>query len=451
MGRKVLVIGSGGREFMLVWKLAQSPQVSKIYCAPGNAGMEQWAELVNIKANNIEGLKKFAIENQIDLTVVGPEDPLCAGIVDEFQAVGLNIFGPSKLAAQLEGSKAFAKGMMTLCKIQTADFEIFDSYEKALAHIEKTGAPIVVKADGLAAGKGVYPCNTIEEAKAALKEIMVDKKYGSAGDKVVVEEFLDGEEASFLVFSDGINAIHLASSQDHKPVFETEKDRDRWISHGGDSQHRSSKVGPNTGGMGAYSPAPIVTPAVYDQVMNEIIFPLIKGMSEEGISFKGVLYAGLMIKEGKARVLEFNVRFGDPEAQPLLMRCKTDIFPIMMRIATGGLIEAMELEWDNRPAVCVVMASGGYPGDYKKDHEIFGLKEVADTHDILVVHAGTAKKDGKWVTNGGRVLGVTALGGDLGIAVGKAYMVIMRINWKGDYYRSDIAKRAFLKIFNKSY
>ncbi|MBN1326264.1 phosphoribosylamine--glycine ligase [Candidatus Falkowbacteria bacterium] len=438
---KVLVVGGGGREFMLVWKFAQSPQVSKVYCAPGNAGMQQWAELVNIKANDIEGLKQFAIENQINLTVVGPEEPLCMGIVDEFQAAGLTICGPTKNAAQLEGSKAFANGMMTLCKVPTADFRVFEDYKKALAYIEETGVPIVIKADGLAAGKGVYPCQTIEEAKAALKEIMIEKKYGSAGDKVVIEEFLDGEEASFLVFSDGVNVVPLASSQDHKPVFESEEDRDIWIKHGGDPAYKDSKTGPNTGGMGAYSPAPIVTPEVHDQVMNEIILPLIKGMSDEGMPFKGVLYAGLMIKEGKAKVLEFNVRFGDPEAQPLLMRCKTDIFPIMMQIASGGLIEGMELEWDERPAVCVVMASGGYPGEYKKGYEIFGLGEIPDM-SILVVHAGTAKKDGKWVTNGGRVLGITTLGKNIEAAIAKIYAIIQMINWKNDYYRFDIGAKA---------
>jgi phosphoribosylamine--glycine ligase len=419
---KVLVVGGGGREHALIWKIAQSPKVSKIYCAPGNAGISAQAAIVPIKANDLNGLLEFALKEKIDLTVVGPEDPLARGIVDLFESKGLSIFGPSQKAAEIEGSKAFAKEMMKKYSIPSASFEIFEGREEAMAYVRRNGAPVVVKADGLAAGKGVIICKTIEEAIRSVDQIMVEKVFGEAGNRVVIEEYLAGEEASYIAFTDGKTILPLASSQDHKPVF----DGDR---------------GPNTGGMGAYSPAPVVTDRVHERIVEKILRPVIQCMGEEGRTYKGVLYAGIMICEGVPKVLEFNARFGDPETQPVLMRMKGDIVPILEACMKGNLSQSV-IEWDKRASVCVVMASGGYPGDYEKGKVIKGLEEVSRMKDVFVFHAGTALKDGQMVTNGGRVLGVTGLGRDIPKAIEKTYQAVKKISWDGVHYRTDIGQKA---------
>jgi phosphoribosylamine--glycine ligase len=419
---KVLVVGGGGREHALVWKISQSPKVSKIYCAPGNAGISEQAELVSIKADDLQGLLAFAIKEKIDLTVVGPEDPLTRGIVDLFESRGLRIFGPSQKAAEIEGSKAFAKEMMKKYQIPTASYEIFDDPEKAIAYIHQKGVPVVVKADGLAAGKGVTVCRSIEEAIRSILRIMVQRVFGEAGRRVVIEEYLEGEEASYIVFTDGETILPLASSQDHKAVFDGDQ-------------------GPNTGGMGAYSPAPVVTEEVHKRIIDEILRPLIYGMRKDGRPYRGVVYAGLMIERGQPKVLEFNARFGDPETQPVLMRMKGDIVPIL-EACIDGQLSRFEMEWDPRPAVCVVMASKGYPGDYEKGKKIEGLEEVSRMKDIFVFHAGTARKNGEIVTNGGRVLGVTGLGDSIPEAIERTYQAVRRIRWEGVHYRTDIGKKA---------
>jgi len=418
----VLVVGGGGREHALVWKISQSPRVSKIYCAPGNAGISEQAELVSIKADDLQGLLDFAIKEKMDLTVVGPEDPLVRGIVDLFESRGLRIFGPSRKAAEIEGSKAFAKEMMKKYQIPTASYEIFDDPEKAIAYIHQKGVPVVVKADGLAAGKGVTVCRSIEEAIRSILRIMVHRVFGEAGRRVVIEEYLEGEEASYIVFTDGETILPLASSQDHKAVFDGDQ-------------------GPNTGGMGAYSPAPVVTEEVHKRIIDEILRPLIYGMREDGRPYRGVIYAGLMIEQGQPKVLEFNARFGDPETQPVLMRMKGDIVPIL-EACIDGQLSRFEMEWDPRPAVCVVMASKGYPGDYEKGKRIEGLEEVSRMKDIFVFHAGTARKNGEIVTNGGRVLGVTGLGESISEAIERTYQAVRRIHWEGVHYRTDIGKKA---------
>ncbi|NPA15940.1 MAG: phosphoribosylamine--glycine ligase [Deferribacteres bacterium] len=424
---KVLVVGQGGREHALVWKIAQSPKVDAVYAAPGNGGICEEATCVDIPANDLEALRDFAVKEGIDLTVVGPEEPLVRGIVDLFEEAGLTIFGPSKAAAQLEGSKAYAKNFMREMGIPTADFEVFEDPEEAKKYIEKKGAPIVVKADGLAAGKGSIVCKSVDEAKRAVDAIMVDRIFGEAGDRIVVEDFLRGEEASFIVITDGKNVVPLASSQDHKPVYDNDE-------------------GPNTGGMGAYSPAPVVTEYIHDKAMNEIVIPTIEGMAERGIPFKGVLYVGLMIEDDKyPRVLEYNVRFGDPEAQPILMRMKSDLVDALLA-SINGTLDSCEIEYLDDAAVCVVMASGGYPGKYEKGKEIHGLDEVAKMERVKVFHAGTKKVDGKFVTNGGRVLGVTALGKDIKEAVDRAYEAVSKISWEGVHYRKDIAKKALRRL-----
>jgi len=419
---KVLVVGGGGREHALVWKISQSPKVSKLYCAPGNAGISEQAELVSIKADDLQGLLAFAIKEKIDLTVVGPEDPLTRGIVDLFESRGLRIFGPNRKAAEIEGSKAFAKERMRKYQIPTASYEIFDDPEKAIAYIHQKGVPVVVKADGLAAGKGVTVCRSIEEAIRSILRIMVHRVFGEAGRRVVIEEYLEGEEASYIVFTDGETILPLASSQDHKAVFDGDQ-------------------GPNTGGMGAYSPAPVVTEEVHKRIVDEILRPLIYGMREDGRPYRGVIYAGLMIERGQPKVLEFNARFGDPETQPVLMRMKGDIVPIL-EACIDGQLSRFEMEWDPRPAVCVVMASKGYPGDYEKGKKIEGLEEVSRMKDIFVFHAGTARKNGEVVTNGGRVLGVTGLGESIPEAIEWTYQAVRRIHWEGVHYRTDIGKKA---------
>jgi len=418
---KVLVVGSGGREHALVWKISQSPLVKKIFCAPGNGGIAKLAKCVDIKAGDAEALAAFAEKEKIDLTVVGPEDPLVKGIVDIFSEKGLRIFGPTREAARLEGSKAFAKELMRKYNVPTADFVVFTDPEEAKNYVKQKGTPIVVKADGLAAGKGAIPARSVEEALDAIDLIMVKKAFGSAGEKVVIEEFLEGEEASYLVFSDGEHVVAFPSSQDHKPIYDDDK-------------------GPNTGGMGAYSPAPVVTPEVEKHIMEDIIYPIIKGLAAEGYPYKGVLYAGLIIKDGKAKVLEFNCRFGDPEAQPLLMRLKTDLVEVLNAVIDGNLRD-QTLDIDPRPSVCVVMASQGYPGKYEKGKLIIGLDKIKD-EDIVVFHAGTAYRENQFYTNGGRVLGVTALGNTLPEAIAHAYEAVKQISWDGAYYRRDIGFKA---------
>jgi len=419
---KVLVIGSGGREHSLVWKLDQSPRVSKIYCAPGNAGISKLAECVAISAEDIKGLVRFAQKEKVDLTLVGPEASLTLGVVDAFEKQGLRIFGPSKNAAILEGSKVFTKKFMQDYKIPTAGFSVFRKRERAIEHVKRYGAPVVIKADGLAAGKGVIVAQTEQEAIKAIDIIMKDKVFGDAGNRVVVEEFMTGEEASFLAFTDGKTVLPLPTSQDHKPIFDNDE-------------------GPNTGGMGAYSPAPVVTPALEKQIMKKIMIPTVNGMAKEGRPYKGVLYAGLMIKNGKARVVEFNCRFGDPEAQPLLMRLKTDLVDVVEAVLEERL-DKISLEIDPRPTVCVVISSGGYPGSYEKGKVISGLSKAEKQDSVMVFHAGTAMKNKKTVTAGGRVLGVTAIGKDLDTAIRKAYKTAAMIKWPGSYYRSDIGAKA---------
>ncbi len=423
---KVLVIGGGGREHTLVWKIAQSPKVKKIYCTPGNAGIADLATCLPISSGDINKLIEFAQKEKIDLTIVGPEDPLCKGIVDLFEKQGLKIFGANQKAVKIESSKSFAKYLLNKYGISTAVGETFTSYKKAENYIRKTGAPVVIKADGLAAGKGVIVCETVPEAIDALKLIMKKRAFGDAGDKVVIEEYLAGEEASFLAFTDGKNLLSLPSSQDHKAIY----DNDR---------------GPNTGGMGAYSPAPIIDRDMHKKIMEEIMLPTIRAMANEGRPYKGVLYAGLMIDNGRAKVLEFNARFGDPETQPLLMRIKNDIVPIM-EATIEGTLDKCKLEIDNKAAVCVVMASKGYPGSYKKGMPVSGLEDVKKMKDVVVFHAGTDKKEETIVTNGGRVLGVTALGNSVKEAISKAYLSVSKITWNGVYYRKDIGQKALKRI-----
>jgi phosphoribosylamine---glycine ligase len=419
---RILVVGGGGREHALVWKIAQSPRVSKIYCAPGNAGIAEQATIVPIKTNDLQGLLGFALKERIDLTVVGPEDALTQGMVDLFESKGLSIFGPNQKAAEIEGSKVFAKEMMKKCSVPTAAYGVFDDRNEAIRYVRSQKAPIVVKADGLAAGKGVIICRTIEEAAQSVEKIMGEKVFGEAGRRVVIEECLMGEEASFLAFTDGKAILPMASSQDHKAVFDGDQ-------------------GPNTGGMGAYSPAPVVTDRVYERIMEEILKPVVDGMAAEGRPYRGVLYAGVMVCEGRPKALEFNARFGDPETQPLLMRMKGDIVPILEACIRGDLARH-EIEWDPRPAVCVVMASKGYPGNYNKGIPIQGLEESSRPKDVFVFHAGTALEKGRVVTNGGRVLGVTGLGEDIPKAIDRTYRAVRMISWEGAHYRTDIGKKA---------
>jgi len=422
---KVLVVGGGGREHALVWKIAQSPLVTQIFCAPGNPGTSKLATNLPIKAEEIDKLFGFAKKEGIDLTVVGPELPLSLGIVDLFQEYGLKIFGPSRAAARIEASKAFSKELMKKYNIPTAAYGIFTEIAPALAFIRQTGTPIVVKADGLAAGKGVVVAATMQEAEEAVQEMLSGNTFGQAGSRVVIEEFLEGEEASFLAITDGKNVIPLASAQDHKAIFDGDK-------------------GPNTGGMGAYSPAPVVTPDVHDAAMTRIVQRAVDGMAAEGSPYRGILYAGLMVKNGQVKTLEFNARFGDPECQPLLMRMQSDLVPLLMAVADGDL-SGKSISWHEQAAVCVVMAAQGYPGEYPKGDIITGI-ETADALDgVTVFHAGTAEKDGKLVTNGGRVLGVTAMHNSIAAAIDLAYQAVNKISWAGEQHRSDIGKRAITR------
>jgi phosphoribosylamine--glycine ligase len=419
---KVLVVGNGGREHALVWKIAQSPKVTKIYAAPGNAGIAQLAECVPIKAEDCAGLRSFAKEKSVDLTIVGPEGPLSKGIVDDFAQAGLRAFGPSGKAAEIEASKRFAKDLMKKYNIPTAEYGVFADRAAAEAYVRQKGAPLVVKADGLAAGKGVVVAETVEEALKALELIMTDKAFGDAGNCVVIEECLKGEEASFMAFSDGKTVLPMASSQDHKRVFDADK-------------------GPNTGGMGAYSPAPVVTKKLERKVMDTIMIPTIRAMEKEGRLFKGVLYAGLMINGDEAKVLEFNARFGDPETQPIMARLDSDLIDIIEAILAGSLAK-VDIKWKSEAAVCVVMASAGYPGNYEKGKVISGLENASQEGGVVVFHAGTSLRNGSIVTDGGRVLGVTGLGPVVAAAIDHAYAGVRRIAFDGAHYRRDIGARA---------
>jgi len=418
----VLLIGSGGREHALAWKLKQSKELGKLYIAPGNAGTAQCGQNVAIKDHDVPALVSFAREKRVGLVVVGPEDPLAAGVVDALEAVGIKAFGPSGPAAQLEADKAFAKQLMRSCAVSTAEARIFDRFSDAKAYIASRDEPVVVKAAGLAKGKGVIVCDDPVDAILAAEKIMVDRIFGSAGDRIIVEDKLLGEEASILAFVDGRNIYLMESTQDHKAI--------------GDGD-----TGPNTGGMGAYSPAPVVNDEMMDRISREILVPVVDAMNRNGTPYRGVLYAGVMITSGGPRVLEFNVRFGDPETQPLLMRLQSDLIEVCLAVCEGRLDEVF-LKWDPRPAVCVVMASGGYPGDYEKGKVIRGLEEAGALEDVMVFHAGTQLKDGEVVTSGGRVLGVTALGADIAKAKARAYEAVDRIHFDGAYYRHDISDKA---------
>jgi len=436
----VLVVGSGGREHCLSWKISQSPLVDKLYCAPGNGGTSLVAENVNIPATDIGQLLKFAVEKKIDLTIVGPEAPLVEGIVDRFQAQGLKVFGPKKELALLEGSKVFAKEVMKKYDIPTADFKIFDNPSSAKEYVKEKGVPIVIKADGLAAGKGVIVAKTLPEAEDAINMIMVEKKFGEAGEKIVIEECLEGEEVSILVITDGNVIIPLVSSQDHKPIYDNDK-------------------GANTGGMGAYAPAPVVNEEILTRIKNQIALPLIEGFKKEGKPYKGILYIGLMIKDNTPFVLEFNVRFGDPETQVILPKLKSDLADLILKSVDNKLSE-VELEWDKRFCLCVVLASGGYPATYEKGKEIKGLEALGGSDDVFVFHAGTKLVHSPYpntltgtsghkqsivhnfVTNGGRVLNITALGQDIKEAQDKAYKAIENISFEKMYFRRDIGSKA---------
>lgn len=423
----ILIIGNGGREHALAWKAAQSPLAKNVYVAPGNAGTAQEPNLTNvdISATDIDGLVAFARANNIGLTIVGPEAPLVLGVVDAFKAAGLTIFGPAKGAAQLEGSKAFTKDFLARHHIPTADYQNFTEVEPALAYLDKTGAPVVIKADGLAAGKGVIVAMTLKEAQDAVHDMLAGNAFGDAGHRIVIEEFLTGEEASFIVMVDGKNVVPMATSQDHKRV--------------GDND-----TGPNTGGMGAYSPAPVVTDAVHQRVMEKVIYPTVEGMAAEGHTYQGFLYAGLMIDEqGEPKVIEFNCRFGDPETQPIMMRLQSDLVELCLAGAQGKLAGKTS-QWDPRPALGVVMAAGGYPGEYRKGDVIEGL-DIQEAN-CKVFQAGTALKNGAVVTDGGRVLCVTALGEDIAQAQKQAYAALQHIHWNDAFCRSDIGYRAIARL-----
>jgi len=422
MQMKVLVIGSGGREHAISWKLTQSKHLEKLYIAPGNPGTGRCGQNVDIAVDQTEKLVDFAQRQAIGLVIVGPEDPLAAGVVDAMASVGIKAFGPSAAAAKLEADKAFARDIMRSSSVAAAEGQVFDRYSDAKAYIASRDEPVVVKAAGLAKGKGVFVCDDPSDGILAAEKIMCDRIFGSAGKKIIVEEKLLGEEASILAFVDGRSIYVMESSQDHKPI--------------GDGD-----TGPNTGGMGAYSPAPVITEALMNRITREILVPVVDGMNRNGTPYKGVLYAGLMITAAGPRVLEFNVRFGDPEAQPILARLKGDLLEVCLAVCDGRL-EKVNLQWDQRPAVCVVMASGGYPGKYEKGKPITGLAEAERLSDVVVFHAGTSIRDGNLVTSGGRVLGVTALGQTIRRAKEKAYEAVGKIKFEGAYCRQDIADKA---------
>ncbi|MCP4022777.1 MAG: phosphoribosylamine--glycine ligase [Desulfobacteraceae bacterium] len=423
---KILVVGGGGREHTMVWKISQSPLVDKIYCAPGNAGTAELSESVPIDAEDIGALADFAQKNEIDLTVVGPEGPLVKGIADVFEEKGLRLFGPSKAGAQLEGSKLFSKTHMQKYGIACAKGKPFTDAAKAKTYAKALGAPCVVKADGLAAGKGVIICTTLKEADEAIDGMLIDKEFGDAGAVVIVEECLTGEEASFIALTDGNTVLPLPESQDHKRIFDNDE-------------------GPNTGGMGAYSPAPVLDHMLRQKAMNEVMIPAVKGMAKEGTPFKGVLYAGLMVEKDQLKVLEFNTRLGDPEAQPILMRLENDLVPLL-EACCDGTLHQHTTKIDPRAAMCVVIASGGYPGSYEKGAVISGLEQANKVADTVVFHAGTAQKDGEVVTSGGRVLGVTSLGDGVKNAIDKAYEACSKISWDKHFHRKDIGAKALKRL-----
>lgn len=424
---QVLVIGAGGREHALGWKAAQNPDVTTVFVAPGNAGtaLEPKLKNVNIDVENTAELVAFAKDNAIALTIVGPEAPLVIGVVDAFNEAGLPIFGPTQAAAQLEGSKAFTKDFLARHKIPTGAYANFTEIEPALAYVREQGAPIVVKADGLAAGKGVIVAMTLEEAEDAIKDMLAGNAFGDAGSRVVIEEFLDGEEASFIVMVDGENVLPMATSQDHKRV--------------GDQD-----TGPNTGGMGAYSPAPVVTPEIHNRIMDEVIYPTVRGMAAEGHPYTGFLYAGLMIdKDGTPKVIEYNCRFGDPETQPIMMRMQSDLVELCLA-AVDKKLDQIESKWDPRASIGVVLAAGGYPAAYNKGDIISGLPQ-AEVEGEKIFHAGTENKEGHVVTNGGRVLCATALGNSVSEAQQRAYKLAQQISWDGMFHRNDIGYRAIAR------
>ncbi|HZK11420.1 MAG TPA: phosphoribosylamine--glycine ligase [Atribacterota bacterium] len=425
---KVLVIGSGGREHALVWKMTQSPKVSQVYCAPGNAGISRLAQCVNIDADSIEKLIGFAKKEKIDLTVVGPELPLSQGIVNEFNQQGLRIFGPSKEAAEIESSKVFSKYLLKKYNIPTANYQVFQNSEKALDDIKKQTFPLVIKADGLAAGKGVFIVKNLLEVKDALNALMEEKIFGEAGRQVIIEEFLEGEEVSILAFCDGKTVIPMVSSQDHKKIFDND-------------------LGPNTGGMGAYSPVPFYPDEFGKRVLEEILKPTVKGLQNEGKEYKGVLYAGLILTKEGPKVLEFNARFGDPETQAILPRLKTDLIDILNAVIDSTL-HKINIQWENNAAVCVVMASGGYPEKYQKGKVISGLERLEKMKNMIAFHAGTKFQEGRVVTSGGRVLGITAWDETISKAKEKAYKGVNEIYFEDMYYRKDIADKG-IKEKNK--
>ncbi|MDX9714917.1 MAG: phosphoribosylamine--glycine ligase [Dissulfurispiraceae bacterium] len=423
---KVLVIGSGGREHAIVWKLSQSRLVDKIYCAPGNAGIADMAECVDIDLSDFTNLLDFVKYEWIDLTIVGPEEPLSRGIADAFEKEGRRIFAPVKAGAMLETSKTFCKDFLRRYRIPTADYKVFTSYLHAEDYVRMKGLPIVIKADGLAAGKGVFISSTFDEAKEALKIIMKDRAFGDAGDRVVIEECLEGEEASYIAFTDGKTIVPMVSSQDHKRIFDNDK-------------------GPNTGGMGTYSPAPVVTPEIEEKIMERVMRPTLEGLKRENIKYKGVLYAGLMIKDGEPKLLEYNCRFGDPETQVILTRLKSDLAEVALAVSEERLAD-INVEWHDNPSVCVVLASGGYPGHYEKGKIIRGLKEAAALENVTTFHAGTSFKGNDIVTSGGRVLGVTALGSTIAEAKKRAYEAVSRISFDGMQFRKDISDKALMRM-----
>lgn len=415
----ILMIGNGGREHALVWKIKQSPLVKNIFCIPGNTGTADIATNVEINLTDFKAIIQFAKDNKIDLTVVGPEAPLVGGIVDAFNEAGLRAFGPSKRAARLEGSKIYMKKLMRKHNIPTADYVEFHDAEAALNHIRYADVPFVIKADGLASGKGVYVVKTDKDAKKAIQEIMIEKQFGASGNSILIEDFMSGEEASLFVFTDGKNIYPLESAQDHKTIFDNDE-------------------GPNTGGMGAYSPAPVLSEHMMDQVIESIIVPTVHALNTDESQYKGLLYAGLMITSKGPKVVEFNCRFGDPETQAVMMRMKSDIVPILIACCDGNLHE-QSIEWDKRPSVCVVMSSQGYPGNYIKNKVITGLDKKRK--DCQVFHSGVRKVGDQMLTNGGRVLGVTALGNDLAGAIENCYKAVEDIHFEGAYCRKDIGKK----------
>ncbi|WP_035588182.1 phosphoribosylamine--glycine ligase [Hippea jasoniae] len=420
---KVAIVGGGGREHAIAHSISKSPLCKKLYCIPGNAGSLSIAENIPISAEDINGIVEFCKEETIDYVVIGPENPLAEGIVDELNKAGIKAFGPTKKAARIEASKSFTKNFLKKYNIPTAEYEVFEDFNKAKEYVVKKGAPIVVKADGLAAGKGVTVAKSTEEAIKALEEIFINKRFGDAGKRVVVEEFLEGEEASFLIFSDGDNIVPMIAAQDHKPVFDNDE-------------------GPNTGGMGAYAPAPIINDTLKERIINEIMLKAINGLKNEGAPYKGVLYAGLMIKDNNPYVLEFNCRFGDPETQAILPLLESDLLEVMLA-STEGTLNSINLKWKDSYAVCVVISSGGYPLKYEKNIPIEGLTEVQNLDDIIIFHAGTKMQNGKILTSGGRVLNVVAIDKEFKKAQQKAYEAIKLIHFDKMHYRKDIGNKAY--------